>query len=108
MDSLEELLEIIEKSIKQLAAPTAMIVAAYLISKGAVETNNEIVSVSIQVLVLSLSALGYILASMAVGAKKIVELNLSKLALAVVGPSFVCSYTALAIAAAAIGIGKIA
>ena len=105
---MSEVLDIIDKAIKRLLPPVAMLVAAALLSKGLhTPDSNELVIKSLMAL-LVIYAFLYMLASTCEAIRSMVKANFSNLYAALICSSFILVYFVLFVAAIRLGFEKVA
>ncbi len=107
MEQVDSVLLIIEKSIKRLAVPTAMIVAALLLVKGADANGQDFSSIAVPVFLVCFSAFTFICGSLFVAINELINLKPKKgLFVLLAGAPFAGTYIILAIAAGAVAFGE--
>ncbi|WP_257977401.1 hypothetical protein [Vibrio parahaemolyticus] len=106
-EEMTEVLDIIDKAIKRLVAPAAMLVAAELLSRGMDKADANPVLIKFTMAVLALWALGYMVFSAKEAMQAFDEANIGKYKNALLSTSFLIVYFVLAAAAIRLGFDKI-
>ncbi|WP_241814701.1 hypothetical protein, partial [Vibrio cyclitrophicus] len=104
---MTKVLDIIDKAIKRLVAPAAMLVAAELMSRGLDKPDADSNFIKFTMAVLGLWALGYMVFSAKEAMQAFDEANIGKYKKALLSSSFLLVYFVLAIAAIRLGFDKI-
>ena len=105
---MKEVLDTIDSAIKRLVSPTAMLVAAALLTRGLDQPGSNTFVIHGLIFLLVVYAFGYLAFSAAVAIKEFDELGLRFWQKGVFGLSFMLLYLVLFIAAIYFGLGKIA
>ena len=95
-EEMTEVLDIIDKAIKRLVAPAAMLVAAELLSRGMDKADANPVLIKFTMAVLALWALGYMVFSAKEAMQAFDEANIGKYKNALLSTSFLIVYFVLA------------
>ncbi|MEI8608354.1 hypothetical protein P4S70_04500 [Enterovibrio sp. Hal110] len=104
---MTKVLDIIDKAIKRLVAPAAMLVAAELLSRGMDKADSNPVLIKFTMAVLALWALGYMVFSAKEAMQAFDEANIGKYKNVLLSTSFLIVYFVLAAAAIRLGFDKI-
>lgn len=105
---MTEVLDIIDKAIKRLVAPAAMVVAGELLGRGLDNPNANHYVINFTTVVLGMWAIGYMIFSAKEAMKAFDEAKISKYTNALLSTSFLLVYVVLAVAAIKLGFDKIA
>ncbi|ELB2137388.1 hypothetical protein [Vibrio parahaemolyticus] len=104
---MTEVLDIIDKAIKRLVAPAAMLVAAELLSRGMDKADASPMLIKFTIAVLGLWALGFMVFSAKEAMQAFDDANIGKYKNALLSTSFLLVYFVLAAAAIRLGFEKI-
>ncbi|CAK3350553.1 conserved hypothetical protein [Vibrio crassostreae] len=104
---MTEVLDIIDKAIKRLVAPAAMLVAAELLSRAMDNADADPLFIKFTIAVLGLWAIGYMVISAKEAMQAFDRANIGKYKNALLSTSFLLVYFVLAAAAIRLGFEKI-
>jgi hypothetical protein len=104
---MTEVLDIIDRAIKRLVAPAAMIVAAELLYRGAQNSEAEEWWVILNIWLLGIWAIGYMVMSAKEAMTSFDNANIGKFKNLFLSTSFMLVYIVLAFAAIRLGFDKI-
>ncbi|MEZ9656096.1 hypothetical protein AB4277_15710 [Vibrio splendidus] len=104
---MTEVLDIIDKAIKRLVAPAAMLVAAELLSRAMDNADADPLFIKFTIAVLGLWAIGYMVISAKEAMQAFDSANIGKYKNALLSTSFLLVYFVLAAAAIRLGLEKI-
>ncbi|EGL53487.1 MAG TPA: hypothetical protein EYM37_04360 [Methylophaga aminisulfidivorans] len=91
MDKVDQILSELEKSYKRLAIPTVMLAAVYFMIHTAEVKGKDIDSIMLHLVIVSLSAVAFTLASGIVALAKFSSMDINKLSYAIVSISYLIS-----------------
>ncbi|WP_047046257.1 hypothetical protein [Vibrio mexicanus] len=104
---MTEVLDIIDRAIKRLVAPAAMLVAGELLSRGLDNPDANHYFIKFTMVVLGMWAIGYMIFSAREAMHAFDEAKISKYTNALLSTSFLLVYLVLAVAAIRLGFDKI-
>ncbi len=104
---MDEILTTIDKAIKRLVAPTAMVVAAALLSKGLNQSDRDLIAIKMYLWLLIGSSFLFMLGSTISALNEFEKAGIGIIRRSVLSLSFVLVYLVLFFAGMAIALGKL-